>query len=256
MKTSSLLSVALASTLFFTGCNEDKDDKKITVAQEQMTDTMIPMDNHDDMNNHMDEMGEIRQYKVTVLNLTVGQPFAPAGIILHSKAYHAFDIGMPASEGLEKLAEGGALTDFLGQTANNEEVKATAAGTGLILPGQSETAMIEAKGDAWLSLAAMLVKTNDGFTGLHDIYLKELEVGQTWVKYAPTFDAGTEANTESAATLPGLEGEGFNATRDDNNIVTIHSGVVTIDDGLVSSGLDNMAKFDNPTAVVKIERIK
>ena len=50
------------------------------------------------------------------------------------------------------------------------------------------------------------------------------------------WDSGTEANSETAATIPGPAGggEGFNATRDDSDTVSFHSGVISQDDGLTS----------------------
>ncbi|HFQ61119.1 MAG TPA: hypothetical protein ENK39_02315, partial [Epsilonproteobacteria bacterium] len=73
-----------------------------------------------------------------------------------------------------------------------------------------------------------------------------------------TYDAGTEANSELASTIPGPAGggEGFNAARDDKDFVSVHEGVVTKDDGLSTSALTQMHKWDNPAASVSIERVK
>jgi hypothetical protein len=74
----------------------------------------------------------------------------------------------------------------------------------------------------------------------------------------PAWDAGTEANSEASGTIPGPAdgGEGYNATRDDLvNFVAIHRGVISADDGLNSSILDESHRFDNPVARVMIERI-
>ena len=50
---------------------------------------------------------------------------------------------------------------------------------------------------------------------------------------------GTEANTETAATIPGLGGEGTNLTRDDIiDRVRFHQGVVT---NTGTSGWTNLA---------------
>ena len=72
-----------------------------------------------------------------------------------------------------------------------------------------------------------------------------------------TYDAGTEANSESAGTVPAQGGEGFNAVRDDSKgAVRLHSGVVSADDGLSTSSLKSINRFDNPTAKVVIKRIQ
>ena len=71
------------------------------------------------------------------------------------------------------------------------------------------------------------------------------------------YDAGTEADTELAAEIPGPVGggEGFNAARDDQgDRVSMHSGVISQDDGLVTSDLTGQHRFDNPVVRVLIER--
>jgi hypothetical protein len=85
-----------------------------------------------------------------------------------------------------------------------------------------------------------------------------LAEGDAWTGRAIVYDAGTEADTEAAGTIPGPAdgGEGFNAARDDSDDrVTMHAGVVTQDDGLATSVLTSQHKFDNPAVMVRIERI-
>ena len=76
----------------------------------------------------------------------------------------------------------------------------------------------------------------------------------------PTYDAGTENNSEEASTIPGPAGggtgEGFNADRDDKDFISIHAGAVTKDDGLITSALTQNHKWNNPAAMLTIERIK
>ena len=107
-----------------------------------------------------------------------------------------------------------------------------------------------------LSLVSMLVNTNDAFTGLDGGDISELASGESMTFYLNTYDAGTELNSETAATVPGPagNGEGLNSARDDNDMVTLHPGVITSDDGLDSSTLTAIHKWDNPTAMVTITR--
>jgi hypothetical protein len=72
------------------------------------------------------------------------------------------------------------------------------------------------------------------------------------------WDAGTEANDELAATIPGPAGggEGFNADRNDDDRVAFHSGVISQDDGLASSALSANHRFLNPGAQLVITRIE
>ena len=182
-------------------------------------------------------------YNVTVTNLTAGQPMSPV-LISSSSIYH---VGESASSGLEKLAEGGDNSELL----NSDSV----SGTGLLTPSLSETITIETQQQT-LSLSTMLVKTNDGFAGMDSHDLSSLEVGQVTTLLLSVYDAGTEVNDERNATVPGLGGEGYNAQRETANIVTIHSGIISKDDGLLTSNLSSLEKFNNPALKVVITRTK
>jgi hypothetical protein len=101
----------------------------------------------------------------------------------------------------------------------------------------------------------MLGKTNNGFTGVSAQSLATLAVGATVNTHLLSYDAGIERNTETAATVPGLGGEGFNPARDDIiNTVQLHPGVVSMDDGLPTSGLTQVNRWDNPVALLSITR--
>ncbi len=54
-----------------------------------------------------------------------------------------------------------------------------------------------------LSIATMLVDTNDAFTGLNAMDISNMEVGDSRAFMAPSWDSGTEANLETADTMPG-----------------------------------------------------
>jgi hypothetical protein len=140
-------------------------------------------------------------------------------------------------------------------------VSATETGSGLILPGQSETLMLSTgTADVRLTLATMLVNTNDAFTGATGQTLGGLEPGDDFVIYGGTYDAGTEGNSETAASVPGPAsggtGVGYDAVRDDVDFVAIHGGVVTQSDGLASSTLDESHRFIGPTSMIRVERIE
>ncbi len=192
------------------------------------------------------------KYEVSVSNMSNFQPISPIGLGLHADG-HWFEIGEKASVALEKLAEGG----------DNSELLATAMSSvsmsGPLLPGATETLSMEKGfGVYHLSAIGMLVNTNDAFTALDAVDLDSLVVGEPKSFDLLVYDAGTEANSEAAGTIPGPAdgGEGFNAQRDDKNVVSIHSGVVTQDDGLVTSVLTEQARFDNPVLRLVITRTK
>jgi len=199
-------------------------------------------------------------YEFTVTNLTANQPISPVAIVLHTSDYQGWSNGSAASSGLEMLAEGGDSSSFLSEAQASTSVSKTGSGTGVLVPGGSEviTATTTQSSDLQVSLAGMLVNSNDAFAGADGLSLGSLAVGAAKKVMLPVYDAGTEANTETAASIPGPAGggTGFDATRDDkNNFVTIHRGMVTSSDGLVTSALNESHRFDNPAMMVSIRRI-
>ncbi|MBA1421510.1 MAG: hypothetical protein FAF03_11955 [Epsilonproteobacteria bacterium] len=167
-------------------------------------------------------------YKVTLTNKTTGQVMAPMAAALHSKTFHVFQEGEKASVGLEHLAEGGAPTELLAELKANPDVYDAKPGKNtedtVIKPGKTATTTLEtSKGGACLSVTSMLVFTNDGFAGADCVDLDGVEAGDKKTINLNTYDAGTEQNTETAATVPGLKGEGFNAIRDDSHHIGVFS---------------------------------
>jgi len=198
---------------------------------------------------------EMAMFEVTLRNTTHNQPLSPPAVILHNGDYNAWDIGAMASNGLEVLAESGSPNDFITEaTALDSE-----AGTEVLMPGQhvSFTVRAVASEQLMLTVATMLVNTNDAFTGLKAWPIGDLAIDASREYLAPVYDAGTEANSETAATVPGPAGggEGFNSARNDVDFVARHPGVVTVDDGLMSSALDQSHRFDNGAVQVEVKRI-
>ncbi len=203
----------------------------------------------------------VATFQVTVTNLTNAQPLSPVAIIAHQPTFQVFELGAPATVALEVMAEGGDNTDLIALAEDNRSVLTAVSGAGPIPPGQSESISFEIQerfidGNQF-SVSTMLVNTNDAFTGLNAISLTGLNVGDSFTRRGVAYDAGTEADDEMAIYIPGPAGggEGFNAERDDQlNAVTMHAGVVTAHDGLVTSALTGQHKFDNPVIQVRIER--
>lgn len=194
-------------------------------------------------------------YEVTVQNLTQGQPLSPVGVTLHGDAV-LWETGMAATDALELLAEGGDNSDFIAA----DGIMASASGAAPIAPGGSEAVMVTIvnEPDSFMSVATMLVNTNDAFAGITGYALGEMMVNDTVTMTLPVLDAGTEANNELAGTIPGPAdgGEGFNAERDDADVVSFHPGVVSKDDGLTMSVLTSVHRFDNPAVRISITRIE
>lgn len=198
----------------------------------------------------------VYSYEITVSNLTYGQPLSPVAVILHDEG-DFWHIGEAASVALETLAESGDNTSLLAE----EQVLAAQSGTGVIMPGMSETIEVSLTDNhpELISIATMLVNTNDAFSGVNAMNLTNLQVGESISLTTRSYDAGTEKNSELVSTIPGPAsngaGEGFNEMRDDLDMVGMHAGVVSVDDGLSTSVLTQAHKFDNPTLHITINRL-
>lgn len=201
-------------------------------------------------------------FAVTVNNLTNAQPLSPIAVIAHQDTFPVFEIGSPASPGLETLAEGGDNSALLAEANGVAGIGDTVSGAAPIGPAGSETVNVSfaetAQALMTISVSTMLVNTNDAITGVNAIPLAGMQVGDRVTVQSIAYDAGTEANTEAAAHIPGPAGggEGFNAARDDlADRVAMHPGIVGQDDGFASSDLGEQHRFDNPVAEITIERL-
>ena len=204
------------------------------------------------------------KYTIKVTNLTAGQPFSPLAYSLHYAGFAPFTIGLPATLGLEQIAESGSTDDYIAEAMANVDVLLVDHAMGLTLPGESKMLELSlsvemANLDQLLfSLVNMLGNTNDGFTGVISIAVGKLAVGESMTLNSLSYDAGTELNSETQATIPGPAGggEGFNAARDDMaDQVTMHPGAITKDDGKMDSTLTHLHRWDNPTARITITRL-
>ena len=197
----------------------------------------------------------VMEYQVTLSNLTNGQPFSPIAVILHGTG-EIWQLGQPASVLLENLAESGDNSGLI----NADFVISNASNGDILLPGSQTQISISTTDSAatYLSLATMLVNSNDAFTGLSTIAINQLEVGDSLSFNAGVYDAGTEGNSEMSGTIPGPAdgGEGFNVSRDDVDYVAMHPGIVSLEDGLNTSVLTYQHRFDNPAMSVKIVRMQ
>ncbi|GMM90547.1 spondin domain-containing protein [Vibrio fortis] len=207
-----------------------------------------------------DDNDHYYRYNVTVTNLTPSQPMSPLAVLSHNGNFELFAIGSSASTELEYLAEGGSNSQLIDLMNSDSNVYQGVSGNGLILPGEGDTVTLTLnyKQAKYLSLASMLVNTNDAFIGESGINIKTLSVGETFTMNMDVWDSGTEVNSETAATIPGPAGggEGFNAARDDTDAVSFHSGVISQDDGLTASTLSASHRFLNPGARLSITRIE
>ena len=199
-----------------------------------------------------DEGGAL--YKVTITNVTKGQILSPAVVATHkSHLEPIFQLGSPASAELAGLAEDAALMPFSDMLAANPmvaEVVTLTGAAGPILPGESASIMISTPGNGGqISLAAMMVSTNDTFIGLSGANLPRRGSVQF---VSAGYDAGTEVNSEDCVFIPGppCGNGGVRDTVGAEGYVHVGNGVHGIAD-LVPAEHD----WRNPAAVITITRI-
>jgi hypothetical protein len=188
-------------------------------------------------------------YRVTITNLTRDQILSPAMVISHNPNFHLFMPGEPASPELAALAEDadtGPMADYLDTLPSVSDYQVA---DGVILPGSSATVKIKTQ---WryrlISVAAMLVTTNDAFMAVKDVYAR------SWrpeVVEARAYDAGSEFNSELCEFIPGppCENGGIRDEEGAEGYVYPHSGIHGI-------GELDPARFSwhNPVAKIVIQK--
>ncbi len=137
------------------------------------------------------------RYEITIEN-TSNQLVTPPLLALHNRSVSVFEPWAPATDALAIQAETGnpaPLAEMLEQTRGVEKV---IVADGPIAPGQSATFTVSAWAK-FITATGMLATTNDAFFGLNGIDLPRRET----VLMAPIYDAGSEANNELCAFIPG-----------------------------------------------------
>jgi hypothetical protein len=194
-------------------------------------------------------------YEVRITNATYAQQFTPLLLVTHEVPVRLFEVGSAASAGLATLAEEGNVVPLRAVLDAEPKVNMTTAGAGLTNPGTTVTLSIRGRPFRdKLSLAAMLIPTNDAFVALDAV---DLPVNGSVTYTARAYDAGSEVNDELCASIPGPAfaecggpggggkpggGEGF---------VHVHRGVQGVGD------LDAADRtWQNPVAFIRITRVQ
>lgn len=190
---------------------------------------------------------------VTITNITTDQIFSPPLVVSHDKRANLFRLGQPASEELAALAEDGMVDPLIDLLSGTTGVLDIAVADGMVFPGESVTVEVDVTPlQSLISLAGMLVSTNDAFVGLNGTGV-QVRGSRPFrlVTAARAYDAGSEANTESCEHIPGppCGNPGVRVPEGSEGYVLVHSGIHGIGD-LQPSTKD----WNNPVAVISIER--
>lgn len=210
-----------------------------------------------------------KTYRVTITNLTAGQPFTPPVIFTHTRRTGIFTVGEVASEAIQALAENGNSAPLQMALGADVQVHQVVAGMAPLVPannpgqtdfGSSATFEITAHGSArYLSFASMLICTNDGFTGLAGVRLPKHK--KTF--YSVAYDARTETNTEDFADIvppcQGLIGVSSDDPGTDMSNPNLAEDGIIIPHVGINGGIDLFPEvhgWSDPVAKIVIERVR
>ncbi len=204
---------------------------------------------------------------IKLTNLTNAIYFTPLLVAAHEQNTHLFVEGSAASANLQAMAEGGDISGLASEvmSAASDAIENPAAG--LLAPGASTSFdLMTGANNNHLSLAAMLLPTNDGFVGADSIEIPT--AAGTYTYYLNAYDAGTEANNEvingggAPGTLgipadpganAGTNGTGITNTAE-NSMIHIHRG--NIGDSDLTAGESDLTntvhRWLNPVAQLVI----
>lgn len=190
-------------------------------------------------------------FDVTITNLTKGQVISPPVVAAHPRDIAIFNVGEPASMELAALAEdadaGGLIALLEGLGAD-----VVPADDGIPPGGHVTVRITSSEGNRAISAVGMLVTTNDAFFGLNSVRPR----GRSNTYRVPAYDAGSEANNEDCAYIPGppCGNPDQHPAEASEGLVHIHNGVHGIVDpmlGLVPARDD----WRNPVAQITITRV-
>ncbi|MFV7760082.1 spondin domain-containing protein [Shewanella algae] len=215
----------------------------------------------------LSQLSQAAQLEISINNLTHGNHFTPLLIAAHDGNSHLFQAGEPASSALQKMAEGGDISELQQAVTANSGVTVANPAAGLLAPGAKvEKVMLDSGALTHLSLVAMLLPTNDAFVGLDGWEIPSTPGSYTL--YLNAYDAGTEANDEQitgggAPGVPGIPaapdgmgGQNGTGVMDDssNDRVHIHPGLLgdTDPNGGISDVDSRIHRWLNPVAALVV----
>lgn len=198
-------------------------------------------------------------WRVEITNVTPGQTFTPILAATHSGWVEMFEPGQPASDALATLAESGDIVPLMqvleGYGRHVTDVQTNGA---LLGPGESVTLTLEGRPGQRLSLAGMLIPTNDTFVGVDGVFLPIR--GSIKIE-ALAYDAGSEENDQNCANIPGPRCDGAASSAPaagDEGFVHVSNGFhfLGTDDGQGNEVLlPGPYTWNNPVAIVEVHRI-
>ncbi len=179
----------------------------------------------------------------------------PVWIGFHDGTFDLYDIGSPATAGLESLAEDGAagtLGDELALAVAGATSTVIAGAAGPIAPGEVVSSSFRfdptAATNSHFSWASMILPSNDAFVGNggptdHELFGGGVFTGMDFVS-ADARDAGTEVNDEIPANTAFFGQMAPNTGVDEMGNVAVHAGFLP-GGAIVSDAMFTGADFIN-----------
>ncbi|MDD1792795.1 spondin domain-containing protein [Enterovibrio makurazakiensis] len=195
---------------------------------------------------------------VSITNATDGIYFTPLIVAAHHDDANLFQTGTPASDAVEAMAEGGDISGLEDLALSAGAAVSSNPAEGILAPGETASTHLYTQHGDVLSIAAMLLPSNDAFVGV-DSWKIPRKKG-TYVINANGYDAGTEANDELAANVPtppfitfGSNGTGVDSEVANGN-VHIHPGNLgdTNATGGISDFDSTKHRWLNPVAIITV----
>ncbi|MEL6871119.1 MAG: spondin domain-containing protein [Pseudomonadota bacterium] len=218
-----------------------------------------------------DDTKEQVTYRVTISNLTVGQPFTPPVVAFHNNRAQIFEVGEPAIEGVRQIAENGNNAPLVAALAGDTNVRAFYQGNAPLVPAANpggapfdSEVTFEVTTDRsarFLSFVSMLICTNDGFTGLNTVRLPSNSAKTTFL--ARGYETRTEQNTEDFSDIvppcQGLiRGEVSEPGTGESNPLLSENGVIIPHIGVI--GDNDLSRrtygWSDPVAKVEVQRVR
>jgi hypothetical protein len=208
-----------------------------------------------------------QELSVTLTNLTQGLHFTPIITAAHTNESNIFMVGTAATPELQAMAEGGDISGLVSVLMNSDANINDNPASGLLAPGTSTSFNLStSEENTYLSLAAMILPSNDGFVGTSNWAIPD--TAGTYTIFLNAYDAGTEANDEivNGGGAPGVlgipaapsggSGTGGTGITDTevNTLVHIHRGTIGDDDaeGGKSDLNNSIHRWLNPVAKLTI----
>lgn len=226
---------------------------------------------------------DVRDYEVTMFNLTRGQPLSPPVIATHRGDAKVWHLTQAASLEVKEIAENGNNAPLLnklrlqrnsGSVFDYQQAASAAMAPGPLVPGgragsatfpDKVTARIRgSRRNNRISWVSMLVCSNDGFTGVDGAKLPAKR-GKRVVYQTSAYETQTERNTEDFAdimppcqALIGVRPADGAPGVAQSNPALAESGNIIPSSGIVGNNELDPATFgwSNPVGKIMIKRVR